>query len=171
MTRSQLNPMPAYFDRYINMTDEVTVEQALQTSLDELQQAPLEAWQTVGKAVYAPGKWTIPDILQHLIDTERVFCYRALSFARGEKEVQSYDEDGYGKMAKATQRSLEDLLEEALAVRKATLLLFQSFDSEMRERIGEGFKGPYSVHSIGFILAGHQRWHFRTIEERYLPLV
>jgi len=163
--------MPAYFDRYIYMTDDVTVEQALQTSLNELEQAPLNTWQMVGSAIYEPGKWTINDILQHIIDTERVFCYRALSFARGEKDVRPYDEHHYGKMAKATQRTLEHLLEEAIAVRKATLRLFRSFDEEMRKRIGEGFKGPYSVHSIGFILAGHQRWHFRIIQERYLPLV
>ncbi|MBL7703576.1 MAG: DinB family protein [Ferruginibacter sp.] len=170
MTRSQLNPMPEYFDRYINMADDVTLMEALETSLTELKNAPVDEWKAIGDYVYAPGKWTIKDILQHLTDTERVFSYRALSFARGEKEVRPFDEDNYGKMANANSRTIEDLLEEAIAVRKATILLYKSFSPAMLNSMGIGFKGEYSVHAIGFIFAGHQRWHFKVIEERYLHL-
>lgn len=160
--------MPEYFDRYIHLADDVPVLDALTTSLAELENAPLAQWKAIGDHVYAPGKWTVKDILQHLTDTERVFSYRALSFARGEQEVKPYDEEQYGQMANAGRRSLEDLLEEAILVRKSSLRLFQSFDQAMLDRTGMGFKGPFSVHSIGFILAGHQRWHFKIIEERYL---
>lgn len=170
MTRSQLNPMPEYFDRYINMADDVTLMEALHLSLQELQNAPVEKWKAVGEKVYAPGKWTIKDILQHLIDTERVFSYRALSFARTEKEVKPFDEENYGKMANANCRTMEDLLEEAVALRKATILLYKSFSPEMLNRVGIGFKGAYSVHAIGFIFAGHQRWHFKVIDEKYLTM-
>ncbi|MFM9984261.1 MAG: DinB family protein [Flavobacteriales bacterium] len=170
MKRSEIN-LPEYFDRYIALTDDVAVMDSLLTSLVELQNAPLEVWKKIGDAVYAPGKWTVKDILQHLIDTERVFGYRALSFARGEKEVKSYDEDAYARVARANQRSLEDLLEEAIAQRKSTIQLFSNFTSEMLARTGMGFKGEYSVHAIGFIFGGHQRWHFRVIEERYGPLI
>ncbi|HEY3403690.1 MAG TPA: DinB family protein [Ohtaekwangia sp.] len=170
-TRSQLSALPEYFDRYINLNDDVTVMQALETGFTELQHAPLSDWQRLGDTVYAPGKWTIKDILQHIIDTERVFCYRAVSFARGEDKVLSYDEQLYAQNAKASQRSLEDLIEEFIVVRKSSLHLFRSFDDAMLNATGIGFKGPYSVHDIGFILAGHQRWHFKIIEERYLTLV
>ena len=169
MKRSEIT-LPEYFDRYIQLADDVTVLESLQTSLEELQKAPLELWKNIGDKVYEPGKWTIKDILQHLIDTERVFCYRALSFARGEAEVKSYDEDAYARMAGAIDRSLEGLLEEAIAQRKSTIHLYKSFTPEMLARIGMGFKGPYSVHAIGFIFGGHQRWHFKVIDERYAGL-
>lgn len=170
MTRSQLTPMPEYFDRYINMTDDVTLMESLQISLLELENAPAGKWKAIGDEVYAPGKWTIKDILQHLIDTERVLCYRALSFARGEKEVKPFDEDNYGKMANANSRTIEDLLEEAIALRKSTIHLYKSFSPGMLNSVGIGFKGEYSVHAIGFIFPGHQRWHFKIIEEKYLTL-
>lgn len=171
MTRSQLNPMPVYFDRYINLADDVSLSEALDISLKELENAPVDKWAALGDRVYAPGKWTVKDLLQHIMDTERVFCYRALSFARGEREVKPFDEDKYGMNAQAGRRSLTDLLEEAILIRKATNALFRSFSPDMLATMGLGFKGEYSVHSIGFIIAGHQRWHFKVIEERYFPLL
>lgn len=143
------------------------VHTALRTGLDELEHAPVDDWERIGDRVYAPGKWTVKDILQHLIDTERVFSYRATSFARGEADVKGYEEDDYARMAQATQRTLSDLLEEAIALRRSTILQFRSFTPEMLQRRGQGFKGSYTVHDIGFILAGHQRWHFGIIQERY----
>ncbi|MES2478836.1 MAG: DinB family protein [Bacteroidota bacterium] len=170
MNRSQIK-LPVYFDRYINLTDDITVSEALNISLNELTNAPVAQWESIGDTVYAEGKWTIKDILQHIIDTERVFCYRALSFARGEGEVKPFDEDTYATMAHAVHRSIEDLLEELIVLRKATILLYKSFNDKMLAMEGVGFKGSYSVLAIGFILAGHQRWHYKIIEERYLPLM
>jgi len=170
MKRSEIE-LPVYFDRYIQKTDDVHLLEALDISLSELEQAPIEAWKRHGHQIYAPGKWTIPDILQHLIDTERIFSYRALAFARGEKEVKSYNEDLYAANARADTRPIEDLVEEALALRKASIQLFRSFDEAMLASTGMGFRGEYSVHAIGFILAGHQRWHFEVIADRYLGLV
>ncbi len=171
MTRSQLTNLPEYFDRYINKTDDVDVLTALQTSVTELENVPLEKWKALGNRVYAEGKWTVKDILQHLIDTERVFVYRATAFARGDKEVKPFDEEMYAKNAKATQRSLEDLLEESIHLRKSTIYLYKSFNEEMLNRTGKSFKGDYSVHAIGYIFAGHQRWHFGILKERYFPML
>jgi len=170
ITRTQLPSLPEYFDRYITQVDDVDVMEALDTSLKELARVPIEQWKFIGDGVYAPGKWTIKDILQHVIDTERVFSYRALSFARGEGKALPFNEELYGKNALATRRSLHDLIEEAILVRKSSILLFQNFDDSMLNQIGVGVKGEYSVHDIGFIIAGHQRWHFNVINERYLPL-
>lgn len=171
MIRSQLLPMPEYFDRYINMTDDVTVNEALHMSMHELENAPIESWVSLGNKVYAADKWTIKDILQHLIDTERIFCYRAVAFARGDKNVRSYDEDEYAKNSNALSRSVEELKEEMIAVRRSSIYLFNSFTDAMLAKTGHGFKGEYSVHAIGYILAGHQRWHFKIIEEKYMPLI
>jgi hypothetical protein len=172
MKRSQLNPMPEYFDRYINKCDDVTLLEAIQISIDELDRFPVDKWKALGDKVYAPGKWTVKDILQHLIDTERVFAYRALAFARGETEaLPSYDEDSYAAYAGASKRSLEDLIEEMRLVRLSFLNMFASFDEDALARIGKSFRGTYSVASIGFCMCGHQRWHIEVLEERYYPLL
>ena len=170
MKRSELT-LPVYFDRYINEADDVTLTEALEMSLHELENTAVAIWKSLGDKVYAPGKWTLRDILQHIIDTERVFSYRALSFARGEATVQPFDEDGYAVNAGAINRDWDDLLNEAIIVRKSTISLFNSFTTEMLAKLGMGFKGEYAVHAIGFILVGHQRWHFRVINEKYIPLI
>lgn len=172
MKRSQLNPMPEYFDRYINMCDDVEITKAIEISIRELMNIPLDKWKQIGDEVYAPGKWTIKDILQHMLDTERIFTYRALAFSRREtQQVPSFDEDGYAKSANANERKLEDIVAEMHCVRQSTLFLYKSFNQQALLSMGSGFKGKYSVASIGFIIPGHQRWHMKVIEEKYLPLL
>lgn len=172
MTRSQLSPMPAYFDRYINLCDDVGIAEAIRTSLDELERFPLDAWNALGDRVYAPGKWTVKDVLQHLIDTERIFGYRALAFARGETQrLPSFKEDAYAASARASTRSVESLVDELRTVHQAFMTLFESFPPDALQRTGMGFKGEYSVASIGFCMPGHQRWHLNILRERYLPLL
>lgn len=171
MTRSQLPTLPVYFDRYILRTDDVDLITALRTGLYELEHAPLDAWHRIGDRVYAPGKWTVKDVLQHLIDTERIFSYRATAFARGDADVRSYDEDAYAHAAQGRHRRLGELMEELLALRTSTIHQFCSFTPDMLARTGHGFKGPYAVRDIGFLIPGHQRWHFDVITERYVPLI
>lgn len=172
MKRSQLTPMPEYFDRYINKCDDVSILDAIQTSIDELDNFPVDKWKALGDRVYAPGKWTVKDILQHLIDTERIFTYRALAFARGEAEtLPPYDEDSYAALAGANSRTLEDLVEELRLVHVSFLKMFASFDDDALARMGKAFRGKYSVAAIGFCMPGHQRWHMDILAERYYPLL
>lgn len=172
MKRSDIQPMPEYFDRYIYLTDDVTLDEALETSLNELENLSLEHWIALGDKAYATDKWTGKDLLQHLIDTERIFAYRALAFSRNEKgKMLSYDEDSYAKNAQASHRSVEELLEEWVLVRKSFLAMYRSFTPEMLLQTGKSFKGDYSVMAIGFIIAGHQRWHLKVFNEKYLPLL
>jgi len=172
MKRSQLPTLPEYFDRYINMTDDVELLDAIQKSIDELDTIPIQKWRALGDKVYAPGKWTIHEIIQHLIDAERIFSYRVLAFSRGEtQKMPSFDEDEYVKASNANNRSLESLIDELKIVHFSLYALFHSFTPAMLEIMGQGFKGSYSIASIGFMLPGHQRWHFKLIEERYMPLL
>lgn len=173
MKKSAIISMPDYFDRYINLTDDVDFIQALTIGLEELENIPLAQWKALGDRVYAPGKWTLKDILQHCIDTERIFNYRALAFARGDKQVMLlFEEDDYAKEANTTHRSLEEIIEEAIIVRKSSIALFSSFTEEQLQRTGSGMNGlSYSVLSLGFMIPGHQRWHFKVIDERYLSLI
>lgn len=173
MKKSELNPMPKYFDRYIALADDIEMMAALQLSLKELENAPLDKWKALGEQVYAPGKWTVKDLLQHIIDTERVFTYRVTSFARKDPQTMlGYDEELFGKNAEANRRTIDDLMEELILLRKSTILMYQSFTEEMLQTIGKGYNGnEYSVVAIGFMLPGHQRWHFKVLEERYYPLL
>lgn len=172
MRRSQLFPLPEYFDRYINKCDDVELMEALRISIEELDRFPISKWNALGDKVYAPGKWTVKEILQHLIDTERIFMYRALAFARNEKQQPpSFEEDVYVQESNANQRTIEDLVEELRTVHVSFKTMFESFTPAMLSRTGKGFKGEYSVASIGFIIAGHQRWHMQVLEERYYPLL
>ncbi len=155
--------MPAFFDRYINLVEEENLGDALQKSLQKLEQ--------LGSSVYAPGKWTIADIFQHLIDTERILAYRALCFSRGEQAVlPGFDEEEYAKNAGGSRRGLKSLIEEMILVRKTTIMMFSNFNETQIKQSGKSFKGSISVLALGFVIPGHQQHHFRVIKERYLPL-
>lgn len=173
MKKSDIKKMPEYFDRYINLTDDVTFMEALEISLKELENAPMDKWIALDEKVYAPGKWTIKDILQHYIDTERVFTYRITAIARGDKQMMSpYDEEIFAKNALANRRTVKDLYDELILVRKGTITMFSSFTVEMLHQSGNGFNGmKYCPLSLGFMIAGHQRWHFRVLEEKYYGLL
>ncbi|MBK8710422.1 MAG: DinB family protein [Niastella sp.] len=172
MIRSALKILPAHFDKYINLCDDVEIPEAIETSMIELKEAPLKEWEALGNMAYAPGKWTIKDILQHLIDTERVFCFRALCFARKDpQQMMGMDEDAYALEACAKNRSIPSLIDDLMISHQSLLSMYKSFTTQMLEQEGQGLNGKYSVADIGFIMPGHQRWHFRTIQERYMPLL
>ncbi len=118
---------------------------------------------------YGIGKWTIAEVLQHLIDAERVFAYRALRFARNdETPLMGFEQDEYVPNSNANNYSKEELLADFEAVRNASITLFKSFTDEMLLRIGKASGSPMSTRAVGFILAGHQKHHLEVIKERYL---
>ncbi len=172
MKKDLIQPMPEYFDRYIHKVDDVPLLQALEISMNEIENFPVSRFEALGNNVYAPDKWTVKDILQHLIDTERVFTYRATAFSRNEPgQVLSFDEQLYVRQANANERSLNDILHEMKIVRHSFIELYKSFTPEMLLRKGKGSTGEYSVLSIGYIIPGHQRWHIEVLKERYFPLL
>jgi hypothetical protein len=118
---------------------------------------------------YAPGKWTIKDIIQHLIDTERIFAYRALRFSRGDSTpLPGFDETFYGGTARGNERHLTALLNELSLVRHSTIALFKSCNDEELKRTGVASGHTISVRAIGFAIIGHQNHHMKVFEERYL---
>jgi hypothetical protein len=115
---------------------------------------------------YAPAKWTIKDVVGHLIDAERVFTYRALRFARGdETPLASFEHDDYVRAAGATDRALGDLVAEFATVRAATVALFRSLPVEAYDRVGTASDRPVSVRALAYIIAGHERHHLRVFEQ------
>jgi uncharacterized damage-inducible protein DinB len=118
---------------------------------------------------YADGKWTIRELFQHIIDTERIFAYRALCFARkDETPLPGFEENDYAENSKADKRDWEDMVEEFKAVRKSTQILFNSFDKEQLETAGTASGKSNYVLGIGFIMVGHVNHHVNIIKERYL---
>ena len=118
---------------------------------------------------YAIGKWTIKDILLHLIDAERIFTYRALRIARKDTtELSGFEENEYVVEANATSREMKSIIEEYVSIRKATLTLYDSFTKEHLLRIGRASNCSVSVRAIGYIIQGHEIHHINIIRERYL---
>lgn len=171
MKQSDIKSMPEYFDRYIKSVEDIELTDALSKYSVKLFYPYLEKLTETGNKTYAPGKWTVKDILQHLIDSERVFCYRALRFARNDKtELPGYDENKFASEALADLRTLEDMLKEMDSVRKSSIELFGSFSDKMLMRDGICFNKNISVLAIGFVIAGHTFHHFNFIKENYLTL-
>ncbi|MEO7977248.1 DinB family protein [Flavobacterium sp.] len=118
---------------------------------------------------YTEGKWTIKDIVLHMIDTERIFAYRALRISRGDKTpLPGFEENDYVPFAFANNRSVESLLEEFENVRKATISFFENLNDEQLLFLGTASNTTISVRAIGFIITGHQNHHLKVIEQRYL---
>ncbi len=172
MKPSQLQPTEyaSYYGNYISqVSEEYTLIEELEISLHRfikfVQDIPMDKFDYR----YAEGKWTIKDIIQHLIDAERIFAYRALCFARKDvTELPGFEENDYVNEANANNRSIMELLTELSAVRHTTLLLFKSFNEAQLLRSGIASNNPMSARAIGFVIIGHQNHHQKVFEERYL---
>lgn len=118
---------------------------------------------------YAEDKWTIKEILAHLIDDERIYAYRALRFARNDQtELPGFEQDEYALESRANDRTLEDLLKEFAAVRYSTVAMFESFDDEVLTRSGVASGNVMSVRAAAYHLAGHELRHMNIIRDRYI---
>lgn len=160
---------PFYANYLAQVSDEYTLVEELEISLHRfikfVQNIPMDKFDYR----YAEGKWTIKDIIQHVIDTERIFAYRALRFARNDKtDLPGFEENDYANEATANQRSIMELLTELSAVRHSSLLLFKSFTETQLLNKGTANNNEMSVRALGFIMIGHQNHHQQIFQERYL---
>ncbi len=118
---------------------------------------------------YAEGKWSIKELLQHIIDAERVFAYRVLAYARKDKNtLPSFDENEYAANSNANGRSWKNLVDEFAIVRRSTECLFNSFPQDALQQVGKAGNYTIEVSSLGFVIAGHLNHHLKIIKERYL---
>ena len=137
-------------------------------SLAEMEQWLRQIPETQKDYAYAPGKWTVAQLLQHMADTERVFAYRALAIARGEQQpLPGFDENAWANEAPATHRSIAGLVEELLQLRQLTITLFQSITPAQMSNKGVASGQPITVNALAFIMVGHVRHHQRIYSERY----
>ncbi|MDD3005070.1 DinB family protein [Flavobacterium sp.] len=159
----------SFYAPYIQQLNNVDLLEELEISVHRLrnfvQNIPIDKYDYS----YAPGKWTIKDILQHLIDSERVFAYRALRFARKDGTfLPGFEENDYATVANGNQRSIRELLTELAVVREATLSLFRTFSDETLLLSGTASGKEMSVRALGFIIIGHQNHHQHVFQDRYL---
>jgi len=160
-----------YFGRYISkVPDNVDLisllrDQAMETVSMLQGLTPQQA-----DFAYAPGKWSIKQVIGHIVDGERIFVYRALCIARNDQTpLPSFDENLYVDNANFQERTLTDLLEEFQVVRSATIHFAKNLDAESLTRVGTASKNPISVRALLYIVAGHERHHIELFRERYLP--
>ncbi len=168
MPKPHLSDYPDFYKNYVDQVDEENLKQAFHN-----QQKKIEAFlQSVNEDkagnAYAPGKWTLKELLQHVIDTERIFCYRALCFARKETtSLPSFDENLYADNSNANIRTWQSLSMEFLNVRRSSEDLFASFSDIVLHQKGIANNNTCSVLSLGFIIVGHINHHIKVAEEKY----
>ena len=170
MKRSDINPIPPNFAKYIDLVADVELEQAFDDSGRQLNELDKDVLVELGDKYYAPDKWTVKDILQHLADSDRIMSYQALMLARKDESVLSgFDQELHVKSAGAARRTVAEMIEEIKVARASTVSLFNSFSEEMLIRKAIKWKYEISVLAMGFTIIGHQTHHLRIIDERYLP--
>jgi len=165
--RPEQNEYAAYFDRYISKVDEKGSEAVLRSTqfLDLITGFTVAQWDYS----YAPGKWTLRQVLVHLMDTERIFAYRALRISRNDMTaLPGFEQDGYVDNAVAENRSADSLIEEYKSVRAATLSLFGQLNAEALSRIGTAGDAATSVRALAYMIAGHELHHQELIHAHYL---
>jgi len=168
-TRPQPGECAPYYDRYISLVKDSDIlnafdEQRRQTIL--LLSGRSEA---DGDLRYAPDKWSLKEVLGHLNDTERIMSYRALRVARNDATpIEGYEQDDYVRNGPFARRPLADLIEDYIAVRRATLSLFRNLDEPAWTRRGVANKNEVTVRALAYIIAGHELHHRRILEEKYL---
>lgn len=158
-----------YYAGYISEVPEGDLLETLTHQLDEILVLCGSIGEAQGDHAYAPGKWTIKEVLGHLNDAERVFAYRALRIARGDTTpLPGFDENVYTPESGARARTLADLAEEFAAIRRATLSLLATFTAETAARRGTASGNPASARAVAWTIAGHAGHHVRILRERYL---
>jgi len=168
IARPETDEMPPHFVGYITTVTENDPVAVLAAQID-VTAALLRGVSDVDALKrYAPGKWSVKEVVGHLADTERIFAYRALRIARGdETPLPGFDENAYVPPAKFDGRPLADLVADLRTVRAASLALFRSFDADAWRRRGTASGKPVSVRALGYVIPGHERHHVEILKTRY----
>jgi len=158
-----------YYNSYVNLIEGDDIINILYKQNKETQDILNSFSEHKGNYRYADGKWTVKEVVGHLIDTERVFAYRALCIARGEKKsLPGFEQDDYVTEGNFNRRELFELNYEFRLLRESNLLLFKSFTPEMLKQKGFANESSISVLAILFIIAGHELHHIKVLQEKYI---
>ena len=167
--RPQAGEAAPYYDRYISL---VPGNDALAAFDEQRRQTLLlltGRTESDGDRRYAPEKWSLKEVVAHLNDTERIMSYRALRISRGDATpIEGFEQDDYIRNGPFRHIALADLIEDYIAVRRATITLFRNLDEAAWSRRGVASKNEVTVRALAYIIAGHELHHRRIIEEKYM---
>ncbi len=157
-----------FYHRYINLIGDYDIIEVLEEQRKTSKIFLRTFTEKQGNYSYANGKWTVKEVLGHVVDTERIMTYRALAFARGEKQsLLEFEQDDYVAESNFKRRSLDDLINEYNTVRTSNIILFKSFDEKILNRRGMVSKSEITVLALIYIIAGHEKHHMKFLRERY----
>lgn len=169
MNRPLESEYAPYYQGYVNQVSEAEILPVLRAQMDDLDVLLDRVTPEKETYAYAEGKWSIREIVGHLIDGERVFGYRAFCIARGEQQnLPGFDQDDYMLTAPYKHIDLENLLSELRLIRLGNIAMFRTFDEDSWSRVGTANGNQITVRALAFIMAGHVRHHMNMLRERYL---
>jgi len=164
----QIGDYPAYYQTYIDHLPQLELLTLLRSQREEMANFLTSLDPVDLMKSYDKGKWTVAQVLQHMLDTERIFQYRALRIARKDKTpLPGYDQDAYAPASGANDRNLEGILNEYNAIRESGICMFESFTQEMYREKGISSGGDLTAAAAGFIIAGHEKHHLALFKSRY----
>ncbi|MBD0380777.1 DinB family protein [Paenibacillus sedimenti] len=169
LQRPDRNEYAPYFSTYIDAVPDEDYDQFLRNQLDEVKDLFSQLSEEKGEGRYAPGKWSLKEVLGHMTDTERVMSYRMMRIARGDfTKLPGFDQDILIANGSFSEFTLKALLEDFVAVRKATFTLLGTIPDSAWERTGNVSERDVTARSLAYIIAGHAQHHLNVIQQRYL---
>jgi len=169
MNRPEKNEYAEYYERYVSLVAENDIVAVLENQQTEMLEFFNKITEEKSLYAYDEGKWSIKEVIGHLIDGERIFAYRALRISRADKTpIEGFEQDGYIENSNFNKTPLSDLTNELLLNRQANLIFFKNLTDESWLRTGTASDNPVSVRALAFIMAGHIRHHLNILKERYL---
>jgi len=168
MDRPEKSEYDAYYERYVSTVADGNIAAILEEQPSELKALFANVTEDRGTFAYEDGKWTLKEVLSHLIDGERIFSYRAFRISRGdETPIEGFEQDGYIENSNANNRTFAELLEEFDLQRRSNVLLINNISDENGKRMGTASGLTISVRGLVYIMAGHVRHHLAILKERY----
>lgn len=167
LDKKEFNP---YYGRYINkLSNSIKLKKGFEIGKANV----IQFFESIPKGKleyrYASEKWTIKEVFQHLIDTERIFMYRCFRIARNDKtSLAGFNQEIYIEPSGANEKSIEELLNEFMAVRDSSISLINSLNDEALKYVGDANGGDMSARAAAFVIIGHEIWHMDVIREHYL---
>ena len=171
MKSQEVKKNPAFLEYVYELNEGIELTEALKISLKAINDIDIAQLNRIGLKTYEKDKWTIHKILQHLIDWERIWCFRAIIFARAEGSIpDALDQEIMGQNSNANELSIEQLIDELRIVRQSTIMMFESFSEKILKTNCVFFEYEMPLFAIGLTITAHQIHHFNIIKERYIPL-
>lgn len=167
--RPEASEYAPYYDTYVSKVPDGNILQVLSSQIDETMALLGTLSEEHADYRYAPGKWSIKEVIGHMSDTERVFAYRALRFSRNDTTpLPGFEQEPFTEAANFSDRTLTDLLDEFRTVRQSTIHLFTGMSEAMMMRTGTASQAAISVRALAYLIAGHERHHVGILRARYL---